>query len=75
MILAALITFIITILILLCSFLSYKILELQKEEMSQRRQVQELADHLKIGRWVIYNIHNENLDQLIAEHMPPKSPR
>ena len=67
----ALITFIITVLVFLCGFLAYQLHLSRKEEMSQMKQVQELANHLRIGRWVVRNVHHDNLDELIADHTPP----
>ena len=71
----ALVTFIITVLVLACGFLGYQLQLSRKEEMSQMRQVQELADYLRVARWVVHNVHKDDLNQLVADHKPPPEPR
>lgn len=71
---AALLTFIITVLVVLSGFLFWQLQLARQAEMSQMRQVQQLANHLRLGRWVVRNVHNDDLDKLIEDHTPPQEP-
>lgn len=67
----ALITFIITVLALACGYLVYQLQQARRNEMSQRRQVQELTKYIHLARWIVKNIHKDDLDQMIDNHTPP----
>lgn len=70
----ALITFIITVLVFACAVLAYELNISRRAEMDQMRQVQQLANHLKLARWVVRNVHKDDLDKLIEDHTPPREP-